>query len=72
MQNLDKERRQVVSLVLNATEEQFNLFVQHLTPEEAQILINWIQITQEETNDTIMETYGMDEAKQVIERIKKL
>jgi hypothetical protein len=72
MQNLDKERRQVVSLVLNASKEQFNVFLKHLTPEEAQILINWIQITQEETNDTIMKAYGMDEANDVIERIKKL
>ena len=72
MQQLDDDRRQFVNWILSATEKQFNIILNHLTPEEAELIADWIQLSQDEVNNTIMETYGMDEAKQVIERIKKL
>ena len=72
MQHLEDEDRDFILFLLSLEEDEFKMMLNSMTEEEAMIILNNIQLAREELFDDQMEKEGMEEAGQVINRIKHL
>lgn len=69
---LNPEDRDLILYLLSLEEDEFHMMLNSMTEFEAMIILNNIQILREEVFDDIMEKEGMQEAKDIIDRIKSL
>ena len=70
MRHLEDEDRDFVLFLLSLEEDEFAMMLNSMTQTEAMVILNNIQLAREELFDDTMEKEGMNDAKDIIAKIK--
>ena len=72
MRHLEDDDRDFILFLLSLEEDEFKMMLNSMTEAEAMVILNNIQLAREELFDDEMEQNGMQDAEDVINRIKSL
>ena len=72
MRHLEDEDREFLLFLLSLHEDEFKMMLDSMNQDDAMRVLVMIQMAKDELFDEEMEEDGMQEAKEVLDRIRKL